>query len=164
MCWNVEKVASANVAFSSSNCKEAAPWRTTIHSCSGWSYQKPSGEACPCDTILSIRSIREVKTVSFNSSGKHSGIAVNKLFMVPLIHVSWQRWFSMTVERRWQWLSRMLSAFDFVVVRFVSPIDDEAAIGSDGNTLVRGHTIAIQWPDAAWYRAGQKHMCLDRLQ
>src|SRR5262249_18465216 len=31
----------------SSNCNLAAPFRTISHSCCVWSYQTPSGEACP---------------------------------------------------------------------------------------------------------------------
>lgn len=38
----------------SSKASLAAPVSTKTHSCSGWSYQKPSGDRWPVLTILSI--------------------------------------------------------------------------------------------------------------
>jgi hypothetical protein len=37
----------------SSNRSLAAPFSTTNHSASSWSYQNPAGEACPYETIRS---------------------------------------------------------------------------------------------------------------
>src|SRR5438132_8865357 len=49
------------------------------HSCRGWSYQKSSGDACPYETIRSMRTCLFCVSVSMSSAGSSAGIDAKRL-------------------------------------------------------------------------------------
>ena len=67
--------------ISFSNRSLAAPFKSNTHSLKSWSYQKPSGDDWPSDTIRSIRRFDWLSRVWKISSGMAAGISAKRLFM-----------------------------------------------------------------------------------
>src|SRR4051812_7200231 len=77
MLMNVPAVIS--IGSSPSIRSRAAPASTTTHSASSWSYQNPSGDACPRDSTRSIRTPGVASSVRNSSSGSSAGMSFSKL-------------------------------------------------------------------------------------
>ncbi len=78
------KAKSVSEALDLSAQALAAPFNTITHSAWGWSYQNPSGEAWPCETIRSMHTSAASRRVVTSSSGNRAGRSAKRLAVMDL--------------------------------------------------------------------------------